>query len=104
MRRRATTCRTAGHRPARSLPVTPEASGLPRHPEGLSPGGPDFDGTPARPELAVTSHVREEEYDLFPGLAAALSPEKLPESGRKARLFRRRPAVRRAAWSTGEKP
>ncbi|MFJ2895074.1 hemerythrin domain-containing protein [Streptomyces sp. NPDC087218] len=71
--------------------------------EGLSVGDPDFNDTLARLKFAVAFHVREEEHDLFPKLAAALPPEKLAELGRLVRLARPRPAARRAVSSSSEK-
>ncbi|MGW1428660.1 hemerythrin domain-containing protein [Streptomyces sp. NPDC002431] len=69
--------------------------------EGLSVGDPDFNDTLARLKFAIAFHVREEEHDLFPKLAAALPPEERAELGRRVRLARLRPAVRRAARSSG---
>ncbi|MFE6662565.1 hemerythrin domain-containing protein [Streptomyces sp. NPDC057697] len=50
---------------------------------------PDFNDTLAKLKFAVASHVREEEHDLFPKLAAVLGPEVLGELGRLVRRDRR---------------
>ncbi|SFY42914.1 hemerythrin domain-containing protein [Streptomyces atratus] len=56
--------------------------------EDLSVHDPRFNDTIAKLKFEVASHVREEEHELFPKLAAALPPEKLDELGRLVRRAR----------------
>ncbi|MCX5115375.1 hemerythrin domain-containing protein [Streptomyces sp. NBC_00378] len=56
--------------------------------EDLSVGDPQFNDTIAKLKLEVASHVREEEHELFPKLAAAILPEELDELGRLVRRAR----------------
>ncbi|MEU2674303.1 hemerythrin domain-containing protein [Streptomyces sp. NPDC007164] len=56
--------------------------------EDLSVDDPRFNDTIAKLKFEVASHVREEEHELFPKLAAALPPEKLNELGRLVRRAR----------------
>ncbi|MGW2084303.1 hemerythrin domain-containing protein [Streptomyces sp. NPDC001880] len=49
---------------------------------------PQFNDTIAKLRFEVASHVREEEHELFPKLAAALPPEKLDALGRLVRRAR----------------
>ncbi|WP_406486356.1 hemerythrin domain-containing protein [Streptomyces sp. NBC_01563] len=56
--------------------------------EDLSVDDPRFNDTIAKLKLEVASHVREEEHELFPKLAATLPPEKLDELGRLVRRAR----------------
>ncbi|MCX4786339.1 MULTISPECIES: hemerythrin domain-containing protein [unclassified Streptomyces] len=53
--------------------------------EELHVDDPQFNDIVAKLRLEVASHVREEEQELFPKLAASCSPEKLDELGRLAR-------------------
>ncbi|MFF2408290.1 hemerythrin domain-containing protein [Streptomyces sp. NPDC058092] len=53
--------------------------------EELHVHDPRFNDIVAKLRLEVASHVREEEKELFPKLAASCSPEKLDELGRLAR-------------------
>ncbi|MDK0523890.1 hemerythrin domain-containing protein [Streptomyces sp. ML-6] len=50
--------------------------------EDLGVDDPRFNDTLAKLKFEVASHVREEEHELFPKLAANLPPEKLEELGR----------------------
>ncbi|MFJ8855463.1 hypothetical protein [Streptomyces sp. NPDC102437] len=50
--------------------------------EGLSVDDPRFNDTIAKLKFEVVSHVREEEHELFPRLAATHPPETLDELGR----------------------
>ncbi|WP_326770748.1 hemerythrin domain-containing protein (plasmid) [Streptomyces sp. NBC_01591] len=56
--------------------------------EDLSVDDPRFNDTIAKLKFEVASHVREEEHELFPKLAATLPPEKLDELGRLVRRAR----------------
>lgn len=56
--------------------------------EDLSVDDPRFNDTIAKLKLDVASHVREEEHELFPKLAATLPPETLDELGRLVRRAR----------------
>ncbi|MGW9121710.1 hemerythrin domain-containing protein [Streptomyces sp. NPDC055663] len=56
--------------------------------EDLSVDDPRFNDTIAKLKLDVASHVREEEHELFPKLAATLPPETLDELGRQVRRTR----------------
>ncbi|MFF1650942.1 hemerythrin domain-containing protein [Streptomyces sp. NPDC058240] len=56
--------------------------------EDLSVDDPQFNDTIAKLKFEVASHVREEERELFPKLAAALPPEKLDELGYLVRRAR----------------
>ncbi|MFF1351727.1 hemerythrin domain-containing protein [Streptomyces sp. NPDC058322] len=49
---------------------------------------PLFNDTIAKLKFEVASHMREEEHELFPKLAAALPPEELVELGRLVRRAR----------------
>ncbi|WP_406381081.1 hemerythrin domain-containing protein [Streptomyces sp. NBC_01618] len=53
--------------------------------EELQVDDPQFNDIVAKLRLEVASHVREEEQELFPKLAASCSPGKLDELGRLAR-------------------
>ncbi|WP_406499515.1 hemerythrin domain-containing protein [Streptomyces sp. NBC_00846] len=53
--------------------------------EGMHANDPQFDDTVAQLKAEVTSHIDEEERDLFPKLAASCSPEKLDELGELVR-------------------
>ncbi|MFE7354498.1 hemerythrin domain-containing protein [Streptomyces sp. NPDC057543] len=59
--------------------------GLLRDLEELHVDDPQFNDIVAKLRLEVAAHVREEEQQLFPKLAASCSPEKLEELGRLAR-------------------
>ncbi|GAA1329543.1 hemerythrin domain-containing protein [Streptomyces sanglieri] len=56
--------------------------------EDLSVDDPRFNDMIAKLKFEVASHVREEEHELFPKLAATLPPEKLDELGRLVRRAR----------------
>ncbi|WP_329595141.1 hemerythrin domain-containing protein [Streptomyces sp. NBC_01362] len=56
--------------------------------EDLSVDDPLFNDTIAKLKFEVASHVREEEHELFPKLAATLPPEKLDELSRMVRRAR----------------
>ncbi|WP_326770910.1 hemerythrin domain-containing protein (plasmid) [Streptomyces sp. NBC_01591] len=56
--------------------------------EDLSVDDPQFNDTIAKLKFEIASHVREEEHELFPKLAATLPPEKLDELGRLVRRAR----------------
>ncbi|MFC9621096.1 hemerythrin domain-containing protein [Streptomyces sp. NPDC056930] len=53
--------------------------------EDLHAVDPQFNDIVAKLKFAVASHVREEEHELFPRLAASLPPAKLDELGRLVR-------------------
>ncbi|MEU0634359.1 hemerythrin domain-containing protein [Streptomyces sp. NPDC005989] len=54
----------------------------------LSVDDPRFNDTIAKLKLEVASHMRDEEHELFPKLAATLPPETLDELGRQVRQAR----------------
>ncbi|MFJ2588532.1 hemerythrin domain-containing protein [Streptomyces sp. NPDC087538] len=56
--------------------------------EDLSVDDPQFNDTIAKLKFEVASHVREEEHELFPKLAATLPPKTLDELGRLVRRAR----------------
>ncbi|WP_329595058.1 hemerythrin domain-containing protein [Streptomyces sp. NBC_01362] len=56
--------------------------------EDLGVDDPRFNDTVAKLKFEVASHVREEEHELFPKLAATLPPEKLDGLGRLVRRAR----------------
>ncbi|MEE1767114.1 hemerythrin domain-containing protein [Streptomyces sp. JV185] len=56
--------------------------------EELSVEDPRFNDTIAKLKFEVASHVREEEHELFPKLAATLPPEELEELGQLVRRAR----------------
>ncbi|WTV03634.1 hemerythrin domain-containing protein [Streptomyces sp. NBC_00046] len=56
--------------------------------EDLSVEDPQFNDTIAKLKFEVAFHMRDEEHELFPKLAAALPPEKLDELGRLVRRAR----------------
>ncbi|WP_329585442.1 hemerythrin domain-containing protein [Streptomyces sp. NBC_01362] len=56
--------------------------------EDLGVDDPRFNDTIAKLKFEVASHVREEEHELFPKLAATLPPQTLDELGRLVRRAR----------------
>ncbi|MFB6875844.1 hemerythrin domain-containing protein [Streptomyces sp. NPDC056323] len=74
--------------------------------EDLSVDDPRFNDTIAKLKLEVASHMRDEEHELFPKLAATLPPETLAELGRQVRRARQTAPTRphpppAPVWSTG---
>jgi hemerythrin superfamily protein len=72
--------------------------------ENLSVDDPQFNDTIAKLKFEVASHVREEEHELFPKLAAALPPEKLNELGRLVHQARETAPTRPQPWLPNTPP